>query len=68
MLMAFLVFAKWWKFTIKKSLIIILKFQKNWIRFIMISNIECKSFQINLMLELFMCLMLEFLNLNLNFY
>ncbi len=30
-----------------------------WIRFIVISNIELKKFQINLMLELFMCLKLE---------
>jgi hypothetical protein len=41
------------------SLIFISKFQKNWIRFIVISKIEFKSFQINLMLEFFMCLMLE---------
>jgi hypothetical protein len=34
----------------------------------MISNIEFKSFQINLMLELFICLMLESLVLLLNFY
>jgi hypothetical protein len=32
-----------------------------WIRFIMISKIKLKFFQINLMLELFMCLMLELL-------
>jgi hypothetical protein len=36
----FFIFAKWWKFTQKKpfvkSLIFILKFQENWIRFIMI--------------------------------
>jgi hypothetical protein len=34
----------------------------------MISKIEFKCFQINLMLELFMCLRLEFLELNLNLY
>jgi hypothetical protein len=34
----------------------------------MISNIELKSFQINLMLEFFMCLMMEPLLLLLNFY
>jgi len=65
-------FAKWWKFTTKKhtvtSLIFILNFQEKRIRFIMISNIELKSFQINLMLELFMCSMLESLVLLLNFY
>jgi len=52
----------------KTSLIFILKFQKNWIRFIMISKVELKSFQISLMLELFMCLMLELLGLSQNFY
>jgi len=31
------------------------------IRFIVISKIKLKKFQINLMLELFMCLMLELL-------
>jgi len=36
------------------SLIFILKFQKHWIRFMMISKIELKYFQINLMLELFL--------------
>ncbi len=45
------------------SLKFILNFQKNWIRFIMISKIKLKSFHINLMLELFMCLMLELLKL-----
>jgi len=40
---------------------IILKFQKDWIMFIMISKIKLKSFQINLILEFFMCLMLELL-------
>ncbi len=65
-------FAKWWKFTKKKisiiSLIFISKFQKNWIRFIVISKIEFKNFQINLMLEIFMCLMLEFKKLFENFF
>ncbi len=60
-------FTKWWKFTTKKplvtSLIFILNFQKNWIRFMMISKIELKRFQINLMLELFMCLRLKLLEL-----
>ncbi len=50
------------------SLIFILDFQKKLIRYIVISNIELKSFQINLILELFMCLMLELLELLLNFY
>jgi hypothetical protein len=36
------------------SLTFIVNFQKNWIRFMMISKIEIKGFQINLMLELFM--------------
>ncbi len=70
--MALPVFAKWWKFTTKNksvaSLIFVLNFQKTWIRFIMISKIKLKSFQINLMLELFMCLMLESLKLFYNFY
>jgi hypothetical protein len=43
--------AKWWKFITKKhsitSLIFILSFPKNEIRFIMISNIEINFFQIN---------------------
>jgi hypothetical protein len=46
----------------------ILKFQKNWIKVTMISNIKLKSFQINLMLELFICLILELLKLLINFY
>jgi hypothetical protein len=50
------------------SLIFVLNFQKTWIRFIMISKIKLKIFQINLMLELFMCLMLELLKLLKNFY
>jgi hypothetical protein len=41
-----------WEKTSITSLIFILKFQKNWIRYIMMSNIELQSFQINLMLEL----------------
>jgi len=45
------------------TLVFIFKFQKYWIRFIMISNIKLKFFQINLMFELFMCLMLEWLEL-----
>jgi hypothetical protein len=49
-----------WEKTSITSLIFILKFQKNWIRYIMMSNIELQSFQINLMLEL--------LELLLNFY
>jgi hypothetical protein len=40
---------------------IILNFQKNWIMFIMISKIKLKISQINLILKLFMCLMLELL-------
>jgi hypothetical protein len=36
-------------------------------KFLMISNIELKIFQINLMLELFMCLRLILLELVLNF-
>jgi hypothetical protein len=72
MLMAFLIVAKWWKFTTKEplvtSLIFILKFQKNWIRFMMISDIELKCFKINLMLDLFMCFRLELLKLFLKFY
>jgi hypothetical protein len=39
-----------------KSLIFILKFQKHWIWFIVFSKIELKFLQINLTLELFMCL------------
>jgi len=49
-------------------LIFIFKFQENWIRFIMISKITLKIIKKNLMLELFMCLMLELLILLLNFY
>ncbi len=49
------------------SLIFILDFQKNWIRF-MISKIELKCFQIKLMLEMFMCLRLELLELLLKIY
>jgi hypothetical protein len=57
--MAFFMFAKWWIFITKKKsitlLIFILDFQKNWIRFIMILKIKLKIFQINLMLEFFVC-------------
>jgi hypothetical protein len=70
--MALFMFVKWWKFTTKKllvtSLVFILNFQKNWIRFMMIPKIEVKCFQINLRLELFICLTLELLKLFLNFY
>jgi hypothetical protein len=45
------------------SLIFIFKIEFFWIRFIMISKIKLKIFKINLMLELFMCLMLELLKL-----
>jgi hypothetical protein len=57
MLMALFMFTKWWKLTTNNplvtSLIFIVKFQKNWIRFITISNIELNFFQTYLMLELF---------------
>jgi hypothetical protein len=70
--MALFMFAKWLTFTTKKpldtSLIYPLKFQKYWIRFMIISKIELKCFEINLMLELFMCLRLELLELLLNVY
>jgi hypothetical protein len=72
MLMVFFMFAKWWKFTTKKISYInninIFKFSKKRIRFIMISKILLKNFQINLILELFMCLMLELLKFLLVFY
>jgi hypothetical protein len=76
MLMAFLMFAKWWKFITKKTQLhhlFIFNFQNNWIRFIIILKIKIKKIQRNLMLELFMCLMLDmqfqvfFKPLNLNF-
>jgi hypothetical protein len=71
-LMALLIFAKWWKFTTKiKSitlLIYILKIQNIWKRFLMISKIELKIFQINFIVRLFMCLTLELLKLFLDFY
>ncbi len=65
MLMALFMFAKWWRFTTKKNKIngyiinIYFKISKHWIRFMMVSEIELKYFQINLMLELFMRLRLE---------
>jgi hypothetical protein len=62
-------FAKWWNSNKSvTSLLFILNFQKNWIRFIMISKIKLKKFQVNLMLKLFIYLMLELLKLLLNFY
>jgi len=64
--MALLMFAKWWKCTTKQTLNYIINnynFTKNWSRFMVFSNIELKFFQINLILKLFMCLMLEFLKL-----
>jgi hypothetical protein len=56
------------KILLVTSLIFILNFQKNWIRFTIISKIKLFFFQINLMLELFMCLMLELLGLFLKNY
>jgi hypothetical protein len=50
------------------SLIFISKIQKNWIRFMVISKIELKLFQINLMFKFFMCLKLELLELIKKFY
>jgi hypothetical protein len=50
------------------SLLFILKFQINWVMFIMISKIKHKIFQINLILELFICLILEWLELLKNLY
>ncbi len=66
-------FVKWWKFATKNKtfgtwLTFILNFQKNWIRFMMISNIELKWFQIDLMLELFICWRLKLLELFLKNY
>jgi hypothetical protein len=67
MLMAFRMFSKWWKFTnfvfSITSVIFIIAFQRKKIRFIMISKIEFQSFQINLMLKFFKCLILELLEL-----
>jgi hypothetical protein len=71
MLMAFLMFAKWWKFTTKKivtSLIFILNVPKTWLKFIKNSKIKLKIFHLNLIIELFMCLMLKLLELILHFY
>jgi hypothetical protein len=72
MLMAFLMFAKWRKFITKSksitSLIFFSIFKFIFIRFIMISKINLKNFQISLKLKLFMYLMLELLELLLNFY
>ncbi len=60
-------FTKWWTFTTTKTFSYIIniyfKLKKNWIRFMMISKIELKCFQMNLMLELFMCLSLKLLEL-----
>jgi hypothetical protein len=57
MLMALPMFTKWWKITTMKksitSLIFILNFQKKGIRFIMISKIKLKIFQINFMFKSF---------------
>jgi len=49
------------------SLILILIFRKTWIR-LWSQRLNLKVFKINLMLELFMCLMLELLELLLNLY
>ncbi len=49
------------------SLILIFIFQKTWIR-LRSQRLNLKVFKINLMLELFMCLMLELLELLLNLY
>jgi hypothetical protein len=43
-------------------------FSKKLDKFIVISNIELQNFQINLMLEAFLCLKLELLKLISNFY
>jgi hypothetical protein len=67
MLMGFLCFQNGGNSPPKKPLvtssIFILNLKKNWIRFMMISKIKLKCFQINLMLELFMCLRLKLLEL-----
>jgi hypothetical protein len=69
MLMAFLMFAKWRKFITKsKSIISLIFFSIFQFIFIMISKTTLKSFQISLKLKLFMYLMLELLELLLNFY
>jgi hypothetical protein len=61
-------FTKWKNSPQKKhsitSLIINFNFQKKKIRLIMISKIELKNFQINLMLEVFVCLKWELLGLS----
>jgi hypothetical protein len=69
MLMAFLMFAKWRKFITKsKSITSLIFFSIFQFIFIMISKTTLKSFQISLKLKLFMYLMLELLELLLNFY
>jgi hypothetical protein len=72
MVVVFFMFAKWWKFTIIKKIGFIIsiyfKFSTNWIRFIMISKIKLRIFQVSLMLKFFICLILELLKLLLNFY
>jgi hypothetical protein len=49
------------KINTKKSLVTSLIFILNWIRFMMISKIEIRCFQINLMLEFLMWLKVELL-------
>jgi hypothetical protein len=63
MLMAPLMFAKWWKFTTEKYfsyiINIYLNVKKKLDKFIVISNIELIFVQINLTLKFFVCLRLE---------
>jgi hypothetical protein len=63
MVMVFLMFAKWWKFTTIKKIGYIIsiyfKISKKLDKVIMISKFKLKFFQISLMLNFFICLMLE---------
>jgi hypothetical protein len=66
MLMAFLMLAKWWRFITPKNSITSLIFILNLKKLDKVYNnlkIKLKYFQINLVLEFFMCLMLQLLEL-----
>jgi hypothetical protein len=61
--MTFFLFAKWWKFIKKKKLSYIINIYFKISNFLDKVYNDLKDFQINLLLEFFMCLILELLKL-----
>jgi hypothetical protein len=72
MLMALLMFVKWWNFTTNKTLSYIINFyfifQKNWIRFIMISKIKLYFFSNKFEVGIFYMFNVGIIRIILKFY